>query len=128
MNSRIIANGILRALSVVVGILLFLFFLYKIQSVLVYLVIAAVLALVARPIISFLTQKIKLPNIIAVILTMSFFLMIIIGIISMFIPLIKSKDIIYPYSIPMSYEEGFLICFMKLMYIFPRGESIYLKN
>lgn len=91
MNSRIIANGILRALSVVVGILLFLFFLYKIQSVLIYLVIAAVLALVARPIISFLTQKMKLPNILAVVLTMTFFLMIIIGIISMFIPLIKEQ-------------------------------------
>lgn len=91
MNSRIIANGILRALSVIVGILLIIFFLYKIQSVLIYLVIAAVLALVARPIIRFLTQRIKLPNILAVILTMTFFLMIIIGIISMFIPLIKEQ-------------------------------------
>ena len=35
MNSKVIANGILRALAVVTGILLTLFFLYKIQSVII---------------------------------------------------------------------------------------------
>jgi len=91
MQSKIIANGILRALWVIVSILLLLFFLYKIQSVLIYLVIATVLSLVARPMLSFLKDRLKLPNILAVVITMSFFLMVIMGVISMFIPLIKEQ-------------------------------------
>lgn len=91
MNARIIANGILRALGVVVGILLILFFLYKIQSVLVYLVIATVLSLVARPMLNFLKDKLRFPNIMAVVITMTFFVLVILGIISMFIPLIKEQ-------------------------------------
>jgi len=91
MNARIIANGILRALAVIIGILLFLFFLYKIQSVLIYLVIATVLSLIARPILSFFKSRLKLPNILAVIITMSLFLLVIFGVVSMFIPLIKEQ-------------------------------------
>jgi len=91
MDAKIIAYGILRALAIIVGILLVLFFLYKIQSVLVYLVIASVLSLVARPFLKFLRDRLKFPNIFAVIVTMSIFLMIIFGIISMFIPLIKEQ-------------------------------------
>jgi predicted PurR-regulated permease PerM len=91
MNARIIANGILRALAIIVGILLFLFFLYKIQSVLIYLVIATVLSLIARPILSFFKNRLKLPNILAVIITMTLFLLVIFGVVSMFIPLIKEQ-------------------------------------
>jgi len=91
MNARIIANGILRALAFIVGILLFLFFLYKIQSVLIYLIIATVLSLIARPILSFFKNRLKLPNILAVVITMALFLTVISGVVSMFIPLIKEQ-------------------------------------
>jgi len=91
MNARIIANGILRALALIVGILLFLFFLYKIQSVLIYLIIATVLSLIARPILSFFKNRLKLPNILAVVITMALFLTVISGVVSMFIPLIKEQ-------------------------------------
>ena len=91
MNSRIIANGILRAIAVLVGILIFLYFLYKIQSVLIYLVIATVLSLIATPVQRFLKNRLKFPNVLAVVITMSMFLLVILGIISMFIPLIKEQ-------------------------------------
>ena len=91
MQSKIIANGILRALAFIVGILLFLFFLYKIQSVLIYLIIATVLSLIARPILSFFKNRLKLPNILAVVITMALFLTVISGVVSMFIPLIKEQ-------------------------------------
>jgi len=91
MNARIIANGILRALAVIIGIILILFFLYKIQSVLIYLIIATVLSLVARPILRFFKNKLKLPNTLAVIITMVVFLTVIFGVVSMFIPLIKEQ-------------------------------------
>lgn len=91
MNAKTIANGILRALAIIIGFALILFFLYEIQSVIVYLVIAVVLSLVARPFMGILTKRLKLPNTMAVIVTMSLFLLIILGIISMFIPLIKEQ-------------------------------------
>ena len=91
MNSKIIANGILRAIAIMLGIALLLYFLYKIQSVLVYLIIAAVLSLIARPIIIFLRQRLKFPNTLAVIASMLLFLGFIFGLISMFIPLIVKQ-------------------------------------
>lgn len=91
MNSKTIANGILRALLIVTVILLLLFFLYKIQSVIVYLVIAGILSLIGRPLLKLLTEKLKLPRILGVVIVMAIFFLAIVGIISMFIPLIKEQ-------------------------------------
>ena len=88
MNAKIIANGILRALAIVIGLLLFCYFLYMIQSVIVYIIIAAIISLIARPNILFLRRKLKFPNSIAVITTMLLMLGILTGIIFMFIPLV----------------------------------------
>lgn len=91
MNSKIIANGILRALGVLAAIAIVLFFLYKIQSVLVYIAIAAVLSLIASPLLGFLQKKLKIPNTISVVIAMAIFLLIISGITSMFVPLIAQQ-------------------------------------
>lgn len=91
MNSKTISNGILRALLIIVGVALLLFFLWKIQSVLVYIIIAGVLSLIARPIIIFLKHKLKFPNTIAVVVTMTLFLGFLFGLIRMFIPLISQQ-------------------------------------
>ncbi|WP_417291006.1 AI-2E family transporter [Corallibacter sp.] len=92
MNSKIIANGILRALAVVVGICLVAFFLYKIQSVLVYIVIAAITSLIGRPIVQFLRNKLKFKNIIAVIVTMVLLIGFLVGLFVLFIPLITEQS------------------------------------
>lgn len=92
MNSKIIANGILRAIAILTGIALLFYFLYKIQSVIVYIIIAAVLSLIARPLILFLRRKLKFPNTLAVVVTMLLFLSFIGGLISMFIPLINKQS------------------------------------
>ncbi|MCB0459993.1 MAG: AI-2E family transporter, partial [Flavobacteriaceae bacterium] len=92
MNSKIIANGILRAITILTGIALLFYFLYKIQSVIVYIIIAAVLSLIARPLILFLRRKLKFPNTLAVVVTMLLFLGFIGGLISMFIPLINKQS------------------------------------
>ncbi|WP_457616244.1 AI-2E family transporter [Lutibacter sp.] len=88
MKSNTITNGILKALAITMGVFLFVYFLYKVQSILIYIAIAAVLSLIGRPIIKFLKQKLKFPNTLAVITTMLLFLGILSGLISMFIPLI----------------------------------------
>ena len=88
MNSKIISNGILRAIAIILGITVLGYFLLKIQSVLVYIIIAAIIALIARPIIIFLRRKLKFPNTLAVITTMVVFIVLLLGIIGMFIPLV----------------------------------------
>lgn len=91
MNSKIIAKGILRALGILLLIALVLFFLYKIQVVIVYIAIAAVTSLIGRPIVIFLRRKLKFNNTVAVVVTMVFFIGLLIGLIGMFIPLIADQ-------------------------------------
>ncbi|APQ18479.1 AI-2E family transporter [Maribacter hydrothermalis] len=92
MNSKTISKGILRALGVIVGICLILYFLYIIQSVLAYLAIAAVVALIGSPLVRFFRQKLKLPNIIAVVLTMFLMVGVLVGIVALFIPLLSEQS------------------------------------
>lgn len=91
MTSKTIAEGILRAIAIIVGVFLICFFLYKIQSVIAYLAIAAVIALMGRPIVGFLRRKLKFPNTLAVVFTMLFFIGILAGIIALFVPLLSEQ-------------------------------------
>lgn len=88
MNSKVITNGILRAIAVLAAVLFLGYFLLLIQSVLIYIIIAAIIALIAKPMILFLRKKLKFPNTIAVVSTMVLFVSLIIGITGMFIPLV----------------------------------------
>jgi len=91
LNSKIISNGILRAIAILVGVFLLLYFLYKIQSVIVYIAIAAVISLIGRPIVLFLRRKLKFNNTLAVITTMVMFISLFIGLVRLFIPLIVEQ-------------------------------------
>ncbi|WP_297805994.1 AI-2E family transporter [uncultured Polaribacter sp.] len=91
MTSKILANGILRALAILLGIFLLSYFLYAIQSVIIYIIIAGILSLIARPIILFLRGKLKFPNTIAVVFTMVLMLGLLTSLIAMFIPLITEQ-------------------------------------
>ncbi|MEM5566131.1 AI-2E family transporter [Psychroserpens sp. AS72] len=91
MNSKIIAHGILRAVGVIVAIALVLYFLYEIQSVIVYILIAGVISLIGRPIVLFLRRRLKFNNTIAVVATMLFIIGIFAGIVSLLIPLLVEQ-------------------------------------
>ncbi|WP_298496191.1 AI-2E family transporter [uncultured Algibacter sp.] len=88
MNSNTISNGILRAVGIIIGVVILLFFLYQIQSVIGYIAIASVISLIGRPIVLFLERKLKFKNTIAVIVTMLLLLSLFIGLVWLFIPLI----------------------------------------
>jgi len=88
MTSKTISKGILRAVTIILGIVLLLYFLFKIQSVIVYIVIAGIVSLIARPFIKFLRIRFKFPNTIAVVTTMILMLGLLAGIFVLFIPLI----------------------------------------
>ncbi|GAA4810924.1 AI-2E family transporter [Litoribaculum gwangyangense] len=88
MNSKTISNGILRAVAIILGVALVLYFLFKIQSVIGYIAIAAVISLIGRPIVLFLERKLKFKNTIAVVVTMVVLLGAFAGLIGLFIPLV----------------------------------------
>ncbi|MCF8274832.1 MAG: AI-2E family transporter [Flavobacteriaceae bacterium] len=88
MNSKIIANGILRALGIIFAIVLLLYFFYKVQSVIVYLAIAVVISLIGRPIVLFLEKRLKFKNTIAVVVSMLLLISLFVGLVLLFIPLI----------------------------------------
>lgn len=92
LDSRTLAHGILKAVAVIGGILLFAYFLFKIRSVIAYLAIASVVALLGRPIVLFLQKSLKFPNTPAVIVTLLFMLGLFLGIIALFIPLISQHS------------------------------------
>ena len=92
MESKQIASGILRALLTIATVSLLLLFLFAIKPVLIYLGIAAVLSLVARPLLGVFRQRLKLPNAIAVLMTMSLFILFLFGLISLFIPLVLKQS------------------------------------
>jgi predicted PurR-regulated permease PerM len=91
MNSKTIANGIIRAIAILCGVMLLLYFLYKIQAVIGYVAIAAVISLIGRPVVLFLEQRLKFKNTLAVVVTMLALLGIFIGLIGLFIPLMVEQ-------------------------------------
>lgn len=91
MKSTTIAKGILKALFVVCIILLLLYFLYEIRTIIAYLLIAAVVALVGRPIVLFLRRKLKFSNTLAVTAALIFMLAVLLGVIALLIPLLTEQ-------------------------------------
>ena len=92
MTSKTIANGILRAIGVIVGIVLLLFLIYKIQTIIIYLIISLILTMIGSPIVNFLKRRLKFKNTLAVTVTMIFFSMLLIGFLLLFLPLIISQS------------------------------------
>lgn len=91
-SSKTIAYGIVKAVGILLLFALLLLFFYKIQTVILYLVISLIFSLIANPIVEFLKRKLKFKNTLAVITTLVLFLLLIIGVISMFVPLIISQS------------------------------------
>lgn len=91
ITSKIIANGIIKALGYIVITVLSLYFLYQIQSVLIYLLVALILTLIGNPILDFFKRRLKLNHIMATIATLFLFIFLIAGLVIMFIPLVVSQ-------------------------------------
>jgi predicted PurR-regulated permease PerM len=91
MTSKIIANGILKAIGSLVLIAGSLYFLYEIQTVIIYLIIALILTLIGNPILEFFKIRLKFKNTLATVITLLLFILIISGFIMLFIPLISDQ-------------------------------------
>lgn len=91
MTYKQLSYGILRALGIAALICLALYFLWLIRSVFAYLAIAFVLAMIGRPLMNLMHNKLRIPNSIAAIFTISLFLFLLIGFISLFISLVLNE-------------------------------------
>lgn len=91
LTSKTIASGILRAIGILTLIVLLLYFIYQIQTVLVYLVVAVIFSMIANPIIEFFRRKLKFSNTLAVVTTLVIFIVLFIGLLFLFVPLITSQ-------------------------------------
>ncbi|MBL7887364.1 MAG: AI-2E family transporter [Flavobacterium sp.] len=91
LTSKTIANGILRAIGILTLIVLLLYFIYQIQTVLVYLVVAIIFSMIANPIIEFFRRRLKFSNTLAVVTTLILFIILFIGLLFLFVPLITSQ-------------------------------------
>ena len=90
-----LTKSILKSILSLLGIGAFLFFLIKINVVIVYIVISMVLTLILSPFTSLLKSKLKFNNLFASITSLFFLLIIMIVVIGAFIPLIieQSKNL-----------------------------------
>ncbi len=86
-----ISNNILRAIAILLGIVILLYFLFKIQSVIAYLLISVVATLIGRPIVIFLRAKLKFPKIVAVIFTIVLMMGVLAGIVYIFVPVLTEQ-------------------------------------
>ncbi len=91
MKPSSIAQGILQALLYLFLIVLAGYVVYLLKSLITYIVIAAVISLIGRPITVFLTSKLKFGNTLSVVTTMVLFMVILFGLLSLFIPLILQQ-------------------------------------
>lgn len=91
VTSKIIANGILRAIGFLILAAVSLYFLYLIQSVLIYLIVALTLTLIGNPILDFFKKRLKFKHTLATVATLFIFVLLIATFILMFIPLISSQ-------------------------------------
>ena len=91
MKNNDLSSNILLTLFKVSLIALIIYLLFKLQSLLLYITIAAVISLIGRPIVIFLKSKFKLGNLFSASITIFILVSILFGIISLFIPLLVQQ-------------------------------------
>jgi len=91
MDHKTIAKGILTATYKLLFLVLGVFLIYSLRELIIHIAIAAVLALLGRPLVLFLERKLKFSSLWAAITTLILFITLIIGMFSLFIPLLLEQ-------------------------------------
>ncbi len=92
MTAKTLSNGLLRTIAILLGCVALVWFFIQIQTIIVYVIISAILALISRPGIKFLTQKLKLNNTLSVIITIALYGVFITLFFNAFTPLISKQS------------------------------------
>lgn len=91
MNSKIISAGIVRSVIILSIIVALLYGIYQIRTIITYIVVACVVALIGRPMVQFFRRKLRFKNMLAVITTILIILFVLGGVVSSFIPMLVSQ-------------------------------------
>ncbi|MGY6648921.1 AI-2E family transporter [Wenyingzhuangia sp. IMCC45574] len=92
MTAKTLSNGLLRTLAIIVGIFAIIWFFIQIKTIIVYIIISAILALISRPLVKFLTRKLKLKSTLAAVIGMFTYIIFITVLINAFAPLISKQS------------------------------------
>ena len=92
MDSKNIALGIIKALGIVTAIGIGFYFITQIHTILVYLMVSLIIALIANPMVELLRTKLKFSNTLAVVVTLLLFILFFLGLLLLFVPLIISQS------------------------------------
>ena len=95
MKAKAITIGILKAVAILTGGILLLWFFYKIQSLILFIGIAAVVSLIGRPVVLFLKRHLRFGNTFAAFTTLLLVIFSLIILLWIFIPIVveQSKNI-----------------------------------
>ena len=88
MNSKDISSGIIRAVIQITGICILIWLLLQIKTLLIYMLIAGIVSLIGLPINKFLTGRLKMRNVLASSITITFLISILVSVFSLFVPLL----------------------------------------
>ncbi|MDQ5929703.1 MAG: hypothetical protein QG594_1484 [Bacteroidota bacterium] len=91
MTSKIISNGILRALANLVLLAMAVYFLYQTQTVILYLIISLILCLISNPTMQFLKNKLKFGNTLATVSILIIYILTLVFFVSLIVTLIISQ-------------------------------------
>ena len=91
MFSGIVPNSLLKSIFYLMSLILIGYIIYELKIIVGYLIIASILTLLARPVVKLLSSKLKFGSTLASIVAISFILIVILGIISLLIPLVLEQ-------------------------------------
>ena len=133
MNYKEISKGIIRAVLILLAFGIGLLLLNEIQILISYIIIAAVVSLIGRPFVRFFTEKFKFKNTTASILSMMILIGIIVGVISLFVPLVIEQGKNLSLLEVDSFKENILFLYAELSnylssYGFSLDNSIFNVN
>jgi Predicted permease len=91
MNPKALTKAIVQSVLSLIGLVALVYSLYLIREVIVYLLVAAILSLVGKPIVTFLSKRLRFPNALAVIATLLIQLLVVIGLLALFVPVLINQ-------------------------------------
>ena len=91
MNANALTKGIVQAFLIIVGLVAVFELLLLAQSLLVYLFISVVVSLIGQPIKEFLMKRLKFKNTIATITTLLSLFLVVLGLGSLFVPVLTTQ-------------------------------------
>ncbi len=91
MSTQDLSKAIVKSVLTLVGIAALAYGIYLVREVIAYVIIAAVLSLIGKPLVKLLTGGLKVPNTLAVALTLTAQLLVFFGLIGLLVPVVIAQ-------------------------------------